>query len=390
MAIPIIYNIRSVRVRYASSLVAILAISGVVAVFVSVLAMETGFKKTLTTSGSPSNAIILRGGATAEMESAVSLEQIKIIGDVPGIRHDSQGHPVLSTEVVVVASFKLRSSGTDANVSVRGLSEKALQVRSHVKITSGRFFTPGLPELVAGTNAARSYTGMDLNGKIRFGGQEWTVVGIMDANGSSHDSELWCDSNVLNQTYKRPQNIFQSVTVALESPQSFSGFKDALLADPRLTISVERETTYYEKQSQMVSTLIQVLGFLVTSIMAIGAIFGAMNTMYSAISARTTEIATLHAIGFGEGSILISFILESLFIATLGGILGCLLVLPLQGKVASTMNWQTFSHLSFSFTITVEILCKGIIFALVMGFLGGLLPAWRASRVPVAVALRGM
>ncbi|NUM33070.1 MAG: ABC transporter permease [Candidatus Brocadiae bacterium] len=390
MAIPIIYNIRSVKARYVSSFVAILAIAGVVSVFVAVLAMANGFRRTLMISGSPQNAIILRGGATSEIESSISLEQTKIIGDTAGIQRDKDGKALISPEVVGIQCFKLRSSGTDANVQIRGVSDNALKIRSQVKISRGRFFTPGLAELVVGSNAIKSYDGMDLNGKIKFGGEEWTIVGIMEAGGSSFDSEVWCDHNILRQTYKGNENSFQSVTVQLETPETFPAFKDAISLDPRLTVSVEQEIAYYEKRSEMVFTLIKVLGFLVAFVMGIGAIFGALNTMYSAISARSTEIATLRAIGFSERSILFSFILESLFLALLGGALGCIIIIPAHGQMASTINWQTFSHLNFSFAISTEILLSGMIFAFVMGFLGGLLPAWRASRMPVAVALRGL
>ncbi len=390
MAIPIIYNIRSVKARYISSLVAILAIAGVVAVFIAVLAMANGFRKTLMISGSPENAIILRGGATSEIESSISLAQVKIIEDIAGIKRDKEGKAMVSPEVVGIQCFKLRSSGTDANVQIRGVSPSALKIRSHIKIVQGRFFTPGLTELVVGSNAIKSYQEMDLNGKIKFSGEEWTIVGIMEAGGSSFDSEVWCDQNVLRQTFKGNENSFQSVTVQLESPGQFSKFKEDLSLDPRLTVSVEQEIAYYEKRSEMVFTLIRVLGFLIAFVMAIGAIFGALNTMYSAISARSTEIATLRAIGFPERSIMLSFILESLFIAILGGASGCLIILPVHGQMASTINWQTFSHLSFSFAITSDILTSGMIFACIIGFLGGILPAWKASRIPVATALRGL
>jgi len=225
---------------------------------------------------------------------------------------------------------------------------------------------------------------------IRFGGTDWTVVGIMDGQGSAFDSEVWCDANVLNQAYKRPENIFQSVTVRLVSPDALSEFQDALTTDPRLTVTVKRETTYYADQSQMVSTMIRVLGFLVASVMAIGAIFGALNTMYSAISARGREIATLRAIGFRSGNIIVSILFESLFIAFLGGLCGIIIILPINGYTASTINWQTFSHLAFAFMVTPGILIQGMVFSLVMGFLGGLFPAVRASRLPIASALRAL
>ncbi len=390
MKIPFIYNLRSVRARYTSSLVAVVAIAGVVAVFISVLAMAKGFQKTLIDSGSPSNAIVLRGGASSEMESVVDLEQSRILSDLPGVAKDPSGAPLMSPEVVVVAAFKLRASGTDANAQVRGVSDKALAIRDNMKLIRGRFFEPGVAELVVGKLATENYIGLDLDSTIRFGGGTWKVVGIMDSGGTAFDSEAWCDARVLNQVYKRPENIYQSVTLKLTSPASLKDFRDAATTDPRLSVDVMREIDYYAKQSQMVSTMIRVLGFMVASVMAIGAIFGAINTMYSAVSARSRELATLRAIGFRERNIIASFLLESLLIAFIGGILGILLVLPLNGNVASTMNWQTFSQMSFAFVISPEILASGLAFALIMGFLGGLFPAYRASRVPVAVALRGL
>lgn len=390
MAIPFQYNLRSVRVRWTSTLVAVFSIAGVVAVFIAVLAMAQGFHKTLVSSGSARNAIILRGGATSEMESAIELDQIKILQDLPGIERDSGGAAIMTSEVVVVASFPMKSTGTEANVQVRGVSENALKVRSNIKIVQGRFLTPGLNELVVGMYATKNYTGLDLNRTVKLGGSQWTIVGIFDAGGSAFDSEAWCDANNLNQTYKRPENIFQSATVSLTSEDAFDTFKNAISTDPRLTLDTEREQVYYEKQSQMVSKLIKVLGFLVAFVMAIGAVFGAINTMYSAVSARSVEIATLRALGFRGRHIIISFVMESIFISLIGGILGVLIILPINNSAASTMNWQTFSQISFSFLISPELILQGLIFAAFMGFLGGLFPAVRASRLPIAPALRGL
>jgi putative ABC transport system permease protein len=390
VAIPFIYNIRSIRARYTSSLVAILSIAGVVAVFIAVLAMANGFQKTLVDSGSPRNALILRGGATSEMESALTLEQVRIIQDAAGVAKGKDNASLISPEVVVIAAFPLKATGTDANVQVRGVSDRVLEVRDNVRITEGRFIKSGLSELIAGRNAASTYSGFTVGNKVDFGGNEWTVVGLFDSGGTAFDSELWCDANVINQTYKRPENIFQSITARLTSVDAFDEFKAALSTDPRLTVSVDREVNYYAKQSQAVTVLIKVLGFLVASVMGVGAIFGAINTMYSAVSARAVEIATLRAIGFKERNVIVSFIAESLLISALGGILGALVILPINGSVASTMNWQTFSHISFAFQVSWDIILEGVVFALIMGFLGGLLPAYRASRIPVAVALRGL
>ncbi|MEW6337993.1 MAG: ABC transporter permease [Acidobacteriota bacterium] len=387
MAIPITYNLRSVRQRWASAIVAVLGIAGTVAVFVAMMALAQGFRATLVASGSESNAILLRAGASTEMYSAVTLDEVRIVEELPGVGRGAAG-PLASPEVVVVAAFPLRSSGTDANVQVRGVSPRVLEVRDSVRVTRGRFFRPGLAELVVGRNAATTYAGFDVGSTIRFGGGTWTVVGEFDAGGSAFDSEAWCDANVLNQTYQRPQNVFQSLTVQLASPDAFSRLKDGITTDPRLTLAADRERAYYAKQSQSMTTMITVLGSVVTLVMAVGAVFGALNTMYSAISERKREIATMRALGFGGGSVVVSFVLESLLIAFVGGVLGCLIVLPINGLTTGTMNWQTFSHLAFAFRITPGLLASGLAFALIMGLLGGVPPAVRAARRPVAVALR--
>jgi putative ABC transport system permease protein len=251
-------------------------------------------------------------------------------------------------------------------------------------------FRPGLSELVAGRNAAHTYSGLTLGNKVRFGGGEWTVVGIFDAGGSAFDSEVWCDGRVLDDVYKRPANIFQSATVHLTSPDAFQEFKDAVTKDPRLDVDVSREIDYYAKQSQTMTRLITVLGGLVAAVMAIGAIFGALNTMYSAVAERIREIAVMRAVGFGAMSVVFCFLIEALLISFVGGAIGCLAVLPLNGFTTGAMNWQTFSHLAFAFKITPGLLSGGIIFALAMGVAGGLLPAIHAALRPVAAALRSL
>jgi len=271
---------------------------------------------------------------------------------------------------------------------VAGGAKAVLEVRKGVRVISGRFFQPGLNELVVGRHVVHTYTGFALGSTVQFGGGRWTVVGVFDAGGSAFDSELWCDANVLNQVYRRPQNIFQSVTVRLLSPQALPRFKDALTADPRLTVQVDREVDYYEKQSRVLTRLITVLGTLVALVMGIGAVFGALNTMYGAVAERSREIATMRAVGFGSGSVVVSFVVEALCIALVGGVLGCVAVLPLNGLTTGAMNWQTFSHLAFAFSVTPPLLLSGLLFALLMGLIGGVPPAIRAARQPIAVALR--
>jgi putative ABC transport system permease protein len=322
------------------------------------------------------------------MDSGVTLDQARVIADAPQVARTSAGMPLSSPELVVIGAFQLAKSGTDANVQIRGMTPLVLEVRPSVKVIQGRFFQPGLAELVVGSNAVEIYRGLDLGSTVSFGGQDWEVVGIFNAGGSAFDSEIWCDHTVLAQTFKRPSNFFSSVTTRLISATDFDAFKDALTSDPRLTVQVEREAEYYAKQSQMVSKLIRVLGFLVASVMAIGAVFGALNTMYSAVAARSREIATMRALGFGGGSVVLSFMIESLLIALIGGVLGCIAALPLNGFTAGTMNWQTFSHLAFAFRVTPGLLAAGMVFGLLMGLVGGVLPAIRAARMQVAPALR--
>jgi putative ABC transport system permease protein len=389
MAIPIIYNLRSVKARWTSAIVAVLGIAGTVGVFVAMLSLARGFRATLVSSGSYDNALVLRAGATAEMMSGVTLDSVKILQDKPGVAR-LNGEPLVTAEVVVVAPFPLRSTGTDANVQVRGVSPNVLTVRENVKMTQGRMFRPGLSELVVGRNATTTYSGLTVGNQVRFGGGQWTVVGIFDAGGSAFDSEVWCDSRVLDDVYKRPNNIFQSVTVHLSSPDAFQSFKDAASKDPRLNVDVSREIDYYAKQSQMMTRLITVLGGLVAAVMGIGAVFGALNTMYSAVSERGREIAVMRALGFGAIAVVFSFLVEALVISFVGGAVGCLAVLPLNGFTTSTINWQTFSHLAFAFKITPGLLLGGIIFALGMGVTGGLLPAIHAALRPVSAALRSL
>jgi putative ABC transport system permease protein len=379
--------VRSVRQRWTSTVVAVLGIAGTVGVFVAMLSLARGFKATMVSSGSPGNAIIRRAGANSEMESAVVLDEVKVVEDAPGVARVN-GSPLVSAEVVVIASFPLRKTGTGANVQVRGVSPRALEVRRGVRVAHGRFVRPGLAELVVGRNVARTYAGFELGNTVRFGGGNWTVVGVFDAGGSAFDSEVWCDADVLNQVYQRPRGIFQSITAHLTSPAALTEFKDALTSDRRLTVQVDRERDYYEQQSRQLTRVITVLGTLVALVMGVGAVFAALNTMYSAVAERKREIATMRALGFGPASVVLSFVFESLVIALAGGLLGCLAALPLNGFTTGTINWQTFSHLAFAFKVTPDLLLAGIVFALLMGVIGGVPPAVRAARLPVAVALR--
>jgi putative ABC transport system permease protein len=387
MAIPIVYNLRSVKARWTSAIVAVLGIAGTVGVFVAMLSLARGFRSTLVSSGSADNAMVMRAGATSEMTGGVSIDTVKIVQDAPGIARSADG-PLLTPEVVLVAPIPLRSTGTDANVQIRGVSPNVLAIRNKIRIVEGRMFQPGLAELVVGKNANTTYSGLTIGNTINLGNRGWKIVGVFNAGDSAFDSEVWGDAHLVSAAYKRPDTFFQSITVHLTSPEALQQFKDAVTSDPRLNVDVTREIDYYAKQSTRMTQLITILGGLVASVMAIGAIFGALNTMYSAVAERGREIATMRALGFGAAAVVVSFLIEALFISFIGGAIGCLAVLPLNGLTTATMNWQTFANMAFAFRITSGLLLGGIIFALVMGLLGGLPPALRAAARPVAVALR--
>jgi putative ABC transport system permease protein len=389
MAIPLAYNIRSARERWASSLVAVLGIAGTVAVFVAMLALARGFQATVASSGLPQNALVQRAGADTEMTSTLLIADVRVLEDSPHIaRRGSE--PLVSPEVVVIAALPLRGTTSDANVQMRGVSQRVLSVRDNVRMAQGRFFQPGLYEIVVGKNAVHAYEGLDLGRTVQIGPGKWRVVGVFDAGGSAFDSEIWADADVLNGNYQRPPGVFQAATARLRSPEEFDRFKAAVERDPRLKVQTLREPAYYERQSQTVTMLITVLGGLVAIVMGLGAILGALNTMYSAVAERSREIAVLRALGFGRGSVVLSFVAEALCIALVGGIIGCIAVLPVNGVTTGTINWQTFSHLSFAFRITPDLLMLGLVFAVFMGLLGGLPPAVRASRANVATTLRAL
>ena len=389
MAVPLAYNIRSAMQRWTSSLVAIIGIAGTVAVFIAMLALARGFKATLVSSGLPQNAIVQQSGADSEMTSVIAIDALRVVEDAPQVARRGT-EPLVSAEVVVIANLPLRGGTGDANVQMRGVSERVLAVRDNVRVTEGRFLRPGLNEVVVGTNAGRAYAGLDLGASVRIGAGTWRVVGLFDAKGSAFDSEVWADATVLNGAYQRPPGVFQSVTTRLRSADDFPAFKAMLERDPRARLQAVREADYYEAQSHTVTTLITVLGGLVAIVMGLGAVLGALNTMYSAVAERSREIAVLRALGFGGGSVVMAFVVESMWIALIGGVLGCLLALPVNGITTGTINWQTFSHLAFAFRISPDLLGLGLAFAVLMGLIGGVPPAIRAARANVSRTLRSL
>jgi putative ABC transport system permease protein len=380
-------NLRTIRQRLASSMVAVVGIAGVVAVFVAVLSMAEGFRKTMASTGSPDTAIVLRSGADSEMVSGLALEDTRLIGDAAGVQRGENG-PLASAELFVIVDLPKRSTNMTANVPLRGVGPNAFAVRPNVRIIEGRRFETGRNELIVGRGAQGQFAGLEIGRTLRFGQSAWTVVGVFDAGGTFSDSELWCDAGVLQPAYRRGSS-FQTVYAKLESPEAFTRFKDALTTDPRLDLKVVRESDYFAEQSQMVSTLITTLGAGIALLMGIGAIFGALNTMYSAVAARTREIATLRALGFGGGAVAVSVLAESLLLALVGGALGgTVAYIAFNGFQTSTINWQTFSQVAFAFAVTPGLVVAGVVYALLMGLLGGLLPAVRAARLPIVSALR--
>ena len=380
-------NLRNLRARLGSSAVAIAGIAGVVGVFVAVLSIEQGFRRTLEGSARRDRAIVLRAGANDEMSSGLSREQTRLIAEAPGVARTTEG-PLASAELFVINNLPKRSTGTDANVPMRGVQPAAFRVKPEVRIVDGRNFVPGRNEIIAGRAAAAQFAGLELGNVLRWGRGEWTVVGLFEAGGTAADGEIWCDVSVLQPLYRRG-DTFQVVYVALESEQAFDTFKDALTTDPRLEVKVLRESEFYAEQTEMVSSLIIGLGIPIALLMGIGAVFGAVNTMYTAVAARTREIATLRALGFRPGAVVASVLAEALLLAIAGGVIGgALAYLVFNGFQTSTINWKSFSQVSFAFAVTPALLAQGAAYAILMGLIGGLFPAIRAARMPVASALR--
>ena len=380
-------TLRTVPQRAGSSLVAVTGVAGVVVVFVAVLSIAEGFRAALAGAGSPDTAIVMRGGSDTELSSVLPLESTRVIRDAPGVRRSAEG-AVASAELFVVVDVPKRSTGTPANVPLRGVEPAAFGVRDEVRIVEGRTFRPGTNEIIVGRSAAAQFVGIDLGSTQRWGESAWEVVGIFEAGGTIAESEIWCDARVLQPAYRRGDS-FQSVYARLESADAFDAFKDALTTDPRLDVMVEREEDYYVGQTEAVTAIITGIAGVIAFLMGIGAVFGAINTMYTAVASRTREIATLRALGFSSGPVVISVMAESVALAVVGGLLGGLLAYAgFNGYQTATLNWQTFSQVAFAFRVTPALLLQGITWAVLMGFLGGLFPALRAARLPVATALR--
>jgi putative ABC transport system permease protein len=380
-------NLRSLRQRLGSSSVAVVGFAGVVAVFIAVLSIAEGFRKVMESGTSPGTALVLRAGSDTEMSSVLELELTRIIKDAPGVLRGSDG-PLASAELFVIVDVPKRSTGTGANVPMRGVEPSVFEVRPQVKIVAGERFHEGRNEVIVGQAAAREFAGLEVGNTLHWGENVWHVVGVFSAGGSIYESEIWADVRVLQPAYRR-DSAFQSVFAKLESGDAFQRFKDALTSDPRLEVDVQREDDYYAAQSQVLRDLVRTLGNAIALLMAVGATFGALNTMYSAVAVRGQEIATLRALGFQGGPVLVSVMAESLLLAVLGGLLGGgIAYLVANGYHTATMNFQTFSQVAFSLAVTPRLLVGGIAYALAMGFLGGIFPALHAVRAPIATGLR--
>jgi ABC-type lipoprotein release transport system permease subunit len=386
MAIPLSYSLRNLWTRKLTTLLTAGGMALVVFVFAAVLMLDAGLQKTLVDTGQFDNVVVTRRASGTEVQSGVDRTQAAIVESQPEIAFGEGGARMVSKETVVLVTLSKRDSDKPANVVVRGVSRMGLTLRPQVRILSGRMFRPGAAEIIAGRNIAERFVGAGIGEKIRFGAREWTVVGLFDAGNSGFDSEVWGDVDQLLQAFRRP--VFSSVIFKLADPETFAVLKARLESEPRLTIEAEREIDFYAEQSKALSNFIKILGLSLSIIFSIGAMIGAMITMYAAVANRTAEIGTLRAVGFQRRSILAAFLLESMLLALLGGLAGLVGASFMQLLTISTMNWQSFAELAFTFTLTPRIAVSALVFSLVMGFVGGFLPAARAARLSIVDALR--
>ena len=382
-------NLRTIPRRLGSTGVAIVGIAGVVIVFVSVLSIAAGFSAAMRGSGSPSRALVMRSGADSEMTSGLGGREVDVIKQAPGLRRD--GTTVMaSAELYVIIDLPKISTHTAANVPMRGVEPTAMPVREEMSIVEGRMFEFGTNEIIVGRGASGQFEGLTVGNELKSGQNTWRVVGVFESDGGVAETEIWCDARVLQGAYRR-SNTYQTVLARLDSRDSFDAFRDWLTSNPQVNVQVRRETEYYAQQSQALSNLIQTVGFGIAALMGIGAVFGAILTMYTAVSTRSREIATLRALGFNSTSVVISVIVEALALGAIGGIIGgAAAYLAFNGYQTSTMNFQTFSQVAFAFRVTPQLLTMGLVYSLLMGLVGGLFPAIRAARLPIPSALREM
>ncbi|MCG3202008.1 MAG: hypothetical protein NFCOHLIN_01881 [Gammaproteobacteria bacterium] len=386
MGIPFSYIVRNLWVRKVTTLLTAGGMALVVFVFAAVLMLSEGLKKTLVATGSPENVVIIRRSAETEVQSSVYRDQASLVASIPEIAYGPGGARMVSKEVLVLMVLPKRGTGSPSNVTIRGLSEAGPALRPQVRLIEGRMFRPGTSEIIAGAKIAEGFRGAGLGETIKLGIQEWKVVGVFDAGRTGFASEIWGDADQLMQAFRR--DSYSSVIFRLSDPGSFARVKQELEDDRRLTVEAEREPQFYARQSELMANFLNVLGTILSTIFSIGAIIGAMITMYAAVANRTAEIGTLRALGFRRHDILTAFLVESLLLGLIGGVIGLALASFMQAFTVSTMNWQTFAELAFSFTMNTGVIVQGLLFALLMGLAGGFLPAVRAARLNIVDALR--
>jgi putative ABC transport system permease protein len=386
MAIPISYSLRNLWARKLTTALTAGGMALVVFVFATVLMLEQGLRQTLVSTGAYDNALVIRRAAGTEVQSAVDRTQAAVLESRPEVALGPDGVPLVSKEVVVLISLGKKGSGKPSNVVIRGVGDAGLTLRPQVKIVEGRTFRPGSSEIIVGRSIEERFSGVALGERLRFGMREWTIVGLFDGGRSGFDSEIWGDADQMIQAFRR--SMFSSVLVRLNDASAFDAFTAALSDDQRLTLEAKRETVFYAEQSETLARFIRILGLTLSIIFSIGAVIGAMITMYASVANRTAEIGTLRALGFRRGSILLAFLFESLLLGVIGGAIGVAGASTMQLITISTVNWQSFAELAFSFDLTPGIVFAAMAFAVGMGFLGGVLPAAQASRMAIVDALR--
>jgi putative ABC transport system permease protein len=388
MAIPFSYSFRNLWTRRLTTILTAGGMALVVFVFAAILMLAAGLRQTLVETGSPDNVVVIRKGSVSEVQSGLDRQQASVIETEPEIAAGPTGDKLVAKEVVVLISLPKRDRDKPSNVVIRGMAPASVSLRPQVRLIEGRLPRMGSAEIMAGLNIAQRFKGGGIGETLRFGMRDWQIVGIFDAGKTGFNSEIWGDVDQMMQAFRRP--VYSSVIFRLSDSQAFPMVKSRIETDPRLTVEAKRETRYYQDQSEMMATFLRILGLSLTVIFSLGAIIGAMITMYAAVSNRTSEIGTLRALGFQRRSILLAFLMESLLLGFIGGCVGLFFASFMQLFTVSTMNFQTFSELAFSFTLTFDIVYQALGFSLIMGLLGGVLPAVRASRMKIVDALRAV
>jgi putative ABC transport system permease protein len=384
--IPLNYIWRNLATRKLTTALTAGGMALVVFVFTAVLMLDAGLRTTMVSTGSPDNLLAIRSGSETEIQSSIDNDQLGVLESLPHIALDAQGQALLARECVVLYSLVKKDTGVPTNVTIRGTTQTGLALRPQVKLITGRMFRPGASEIIVGASLAKGFAGVEVGQTLTFARRDWFVVGIFDAGRTAFNSELWGDAEQLKQAFRR--SLYSSLILKLDDVHSVEAIRQMIAKDRRLTIEVKPETQFYADQSKMLAGFISILGLTLSIIFSIGAVIGAMITMYAAVANRTAEIGTLRAIGFRRGSILIAFLLESMLLALLGGVVGLAAASLMQSVSISTMNWQTFSELAFAFRLTPGIAMSSLLFSLSMGLIGGVLPAWQAARLNIVDALR--